>query len=156
MGVCNWCEVGQSGQKGAGVGGDHDGKDHATSLHNAAQRYGLRRFVARNRGLEIAYRVIIAIIGFAIVLTGLALIPLPGPGWLIVFGGLAVLSTEFVWADRLLRFARSKVQGWTEWVLRQSLMVRALIGLVGLAFVAGAIAIYAEVVGLPAWLPLID
>jgi len=58
--------------------------------------------------------------------------------------------------DRLLRFARSKVQGWTEWVLRQSLMVRALIGLVGLAFVAGAIAIYAEVVGLPAWLPLID
>ena len=116
MGVRNWCEVGQSGQKGAGVGGEHDGKDHATSLHNAAQRYGLRRFVARNRGLEIAYRVIIAI----------------------------------------MRFARSKVQGWTEWVLRQSLMVRALIGLVGLAFVAGAIAIYAEVVGLPAWLPLID
>jgi uncharacterized protein (TIGR02611 family) len=155
MGVCKWCEVGQSGQKGTGVSGDRDGKDHATSLDRAAQRYGLRRFVARNRGLELAYRVVVAVIGFAIIITGLALIPLPGPGWLIVFGGLAVLSTEFAWADRLLRFARSKVQGWTEWVLRQSLAVRALIGLVGLAFVAGAIAIYAEVVGLPEWLPVI-
>jgi uncharacterized protein (TIGR02611 family) len=137
------------------VGGEQDGKNQATSFRSTAQRFGLRRFVARNRGLEIAYRVVVAIIGFAIIVTGLALIPLPGPGWLIVFGGLAVLSTEFVWAERLLHFARSKVRGWTEWVLRQSLALRALIGLVGLAFVAGAIAIYAELVGLPAWLPLI-
>jgi uncharacterized protein (TIGR02611 family) len=137
------------------VGGQRDGKDHARSLDNTAQRYGLRRFVARNRGLEVAYRVVVAITGFAIIVTGLALIPLPGPGWLIVFGGLAVLSTEFAWAERLLRFARTQVHGWTEWVLRQSLAVRALIGLVGLAFVAGVLAIYAAVVGLPAWLPLI-
>jgi uncharacterized protein (TIGR02611 family) len=137
------------------VDGESHGKDRATSLDHAAHRYGLRRLVARNRGLEIAYRVVVAIIGFAIIITGLALIPLPGPGWLIVFGGLAVLSTEFAWAERLLHFARSKVAGWTEWVLRQSLAVRALIGLLSLAFVAGVIAIYAEVVGLPEWLPLI-
>jgi uncharacterized protein (TIGR02611 family) len=155
MGVRNWCEVGQSGRKGGPVGGDHDGKDHARSLDDTAQRFGLRRFVARNRGLEVAYRVIVAIIGFTIIITGLVLIPLPGPGWLIVFGGLAVLSTEFAWADRLLRFARSKVHAWTQWVLRQSLPVRGLIGLAGLVFVAGVVAIYAEVVGLPAWLPLI-
>jgi uncharacterized protein (TIGR02611 family) len=155
MGVCNWCEIGQSGGKEASVGGEHDGKNHATSRPSTAPRFGFRRLVARNKGLEVAYRVIVAIIGFAIIITGLALIPLPGPGWLIVFGGLAVLSTEFAWAERLLHFARSKVQGWTEWVLRQSLALRGLIGLVGLAFVAGAVAIYAEVVGLPAWLPLI-
>lgn len=142
--------------KGAGVGGDEpDGEDHSTALDEAATRFGLRRFVARNRGLEVAYRIAVAIIGFAIIVTGLALIPLPGPGWLIVFAGLAVLSTEFVWAERLLHYARTKVQGWTDWVIRQPLAVRALIGLVGLVFVVGAVAAYDRLVGFPSWVPVL-
>ncbi len=32
---------------------------------------------------------------------GVRLVPLPGPGWLIVFLGLAILGTEFAWARRL-------------------------------------------------------
>jgi len=131
------------------------GDDPQPALGGVRSRFPLRRFVARNRGLEIAYRAVIAVIGFAIIITGVVLIPLPGPGWLIVFGGLAVLSTEFVWAERLLNYGREKVQAWTEWVLRQPLAIRALIGLVGLVFVLAAIAIYAEVFGLPSWLPLI-
>ena len=137
------------------MGDEGDGKDQVTALADTAQRYGLRRFVARNRGLEVAYRVVVAIIGFAIIGTGLALIPLPGPGWLIVFAGLAVLSTEFAWAERLLHYARSKVAGWTDWVIKQSLPVRATIGLVGLAFVAGAVLLYDAVVGFPSWTPLL-
>jgi len=128
--------------------------DHEpTKLKDTASRFGLRRFVARNRGLEVAYRVVVAVLGFAIIATGLALIPLPGPGWLIVFAGLALLATEFAWAERLLRFARGKVYGWTEWATHQSLVVRGLIGLVGLAFVGGAVSVYVKVVGLPSWLP---
>ena len=141
--------------KEARAGHEREGKDQATSLVQTAQRYGLRRFVARNRGLEVAYRVVVAVIGFAIIVTGLALIPLPGPGWLIVFAGLAVLSTEFAWAERLLRFARNKVAGWSDWVIRQPLGVRATIGLVGLAFVAGAVLLYDAVVGFPSWTPLL-
>jgi uncharacterized protein (TIGR02611 family) len=137
------------------VGDEREGKDQATALDETAQRYGLRRFVARNRGLEVAYRVVVAVIGFAIIVTGLALIPLPGPGWLIVFAGLAVLSTEFAWAERLLQFARNKVAGWTGWVIRQPLGVRATIGLVGLAFVAGAVFLYDAVVGFPSWTPVL-
>jgi uncharacterized protein (TIGR02611 family) len=137
------------------MGDENDGKDQATALDEAAQRDGLRRLVARNRGLEIAYRVVVAVIGFAIIVTGLALIPLPGPGWLIVFAGLAVLSTEFAWAERLLNYARAKVAGWTGWVIRQPLGVRAMIGLVGLAFVAGAVFLYDAVVGFPAWTPVL-
>jgi uncharacterized protein (TIGR02611 family) len=137
------------------VSDEGDGKDLATVLDETAQRYGLRHFVARNRGLEVAYRVAVAILGFAIIVTGLALIPLPGPGWLIVFAGLAVLSTEFAWAERLLHYARSKVAGWTDWVIKQSLPVRATIGLVGLAFVAGAVLLYDAVVGFPSWTPLL-
>ena len=56
------------------------------------------------------------------------LIPAPGPGWLVVFLGLAILASEFAWAERLLRFARRQVGRWTEWAARQNLLVRLLLG----------------------------
>jgi uncharacterized protein (TIGR02611 family) len=89
------------------------------------------------------------------VVLGIVLIPLPGPGWLIVFAGLAVLATEFVWAERLLAFARRRVHGWTDWAKAQSLLVRGLIGLAGLAFVAAALWLYARLQGVPGWLPFL-
>ena len=54
-------------------------------------------------------RVAVTIAGFTVVIVGLILVPLPGPGWAIVFGGLAILATEYVWARRLLNFAKQKV-----------------------------------------------
>lgn len=48
--------------------------------------------------------------GWAIVVVGIILIPLPGPGWLVVGFGLLVLSREVRWARgalvRLERFMR--------------------------------------------------
>ena len=69
-------------------------------------RHPFRQFFARHRTLDLTYRVAVAVIGAAVVVGGIILIPLPGPGWLIVFGGLAILATEFEWAGRLLDFAR--------------------------------------------------
>jgi uncharacterized protein (TIGR02611 family) len=40
--------------------------------------------------------------GFALLALGVALLVLPGPGWLTIFAGLALLSVEFVWARSLL------------------------------------------------------
>ena len=34
-------------------------------------------------------------------LVGLVLVPLPGPGWVVVALGVALLGTEFAWAARL-------------------------------------------------------
>jgi uncharacterized protein (TIGR02611 family) len=130
-------------------------EENPSVLDDVATRLGFRSFLARHRSLEVAYRAVIAVLGFAIIITGIALIPLPGPGWLIVFAGLALLATEFAWAERLLHYARDKVRGWTTWVTRQSLAVRALIGLLGLAFVWGVLALYAAVYGIPDWVPLI-
>jgi uncharacterized protein (TIGR02611 family) len=121
-------------------------------LDEVEERAGLRAFFARHAWLDIGYRVVVGVVGAAVVVLGFALIPLPGPGWLIVFAGLAILATEFAWAERLLRFARRKVQGWTTWVTHQSLMVRALIGLAGLLVVAGAFWAYLELYGAPSWL----
>ena len=118
-------------------------------------RHPFRQFFARHRTLDLTYRVVVAVIGTAVVVGGIILIPLPGPGWLIVFGGLAILSTEFEWAGRLLDFARRQVRGWTHWVGRQSLVVRGLIGLVGLLFVWGVLWAYVALQGVPTWLPFV-
>lgn len=84
---------------------------------------------------DLAVKIFIATLGGLIVATGIVLIPLPGPGWLIVILGLTVWAIEFVWARHLLRFTKDKVRAWTRWVGRQHLIVRILIGLAGLAFV---------------------
>lgn len=55
-------------------------------------------------------RIAVALIGGGMVIGGILLIPLPGPGWAIVFAGLAVLATEFVWAERLLGFAKKHAE----------------------------------------------
>ena len=76
--------------------------------------------IRRHPVLGVLYRVVIAVLGVAVIAVGIVLIPAPGPGWLVVIGGLAILATEFSWARRLLHFTRRNVQAWTRWVLRQS------------------------------------
>lgn len=85
---------------------------------------------------RIALKIFIAIAGALVVTIGIALIPLPGPGWLLVIAGLGIWAVEYHWAQRLLGFTRRHVQGWTQWVTRQSLLVRIVLGSVGLVFVA--------------------
>jgi len=71
--------------------------------------------------------VAIGIVGGLIVLVGLILVPYPGPGWLIVFAGLALLATEFEAADRLLAFARTRYDAWVAWLKRQNLFVTIVV-----------------------------
>jgi len=71
-------------------------------------------------------KVIIGIVGGAVLLVGIVAIPYPGPGWLIVFSGLAILSTEFAWAKRILHYSRGKYDAWQSWLARQKGWVRAL------------------------------
>ena len=63
------------------------------------------RFLARN-----GKRIGIAVVGGFLVVAGIALLVLPGPGWLVIFLGLGILATEFVWAERLLNKAKEKAQ----------------------------------------------
>lgn len=112
-------------------------------------RARFREFWRRHRALDLTYRIGVLVLGLAVIAVGVALVPLPGPGWLIVFAGLAVLASEFAWADRLLRFARSKVSAWTHWAMRQSLFVRGLIALVSVLVVAGAVTAYIRLQGIP-------
>jgi uncharacterized protein (TIGR02611 family) len=62
----------------------------------------------------------IGIAGGAVTLVGLLLVPYPGPGWLIVFAGLALLSREFEFAQKALDYAKGKYDAWTGWLKRRS------------------------------------
>lgn len=64
-------------------------------------------------------KTVIGIIGGFVLAVGLVAIPYPGPGWLIVFAGLGILSTEFEWAQRLLAFATNKYDAWQDWLKKQ-------------------------------------
>jgi uncharacterized protein (TIGR02611 family) len=88
---------------------------------------------------RIALKVFIALAGLLVVALGAVLIPLPGPGWLIVLGGLGIWAIEFSWARRLLHFTRRNLQMWTRWVTRQSWAVRILLGLLGMVFVGAVV-----------------
>jgi uncharacterized protein (TIGR02611 family) len=95
---------------------------------------------------RITKKVTIAILGGAIVIVGLLLVPLPGPGWLIVLAGLGVWAIEFVWARQLLKFARARLQRWLAWVGQRPLWQRLLLGAAGL-IVLGALAWLALYIG---------
>ena len=66
----------------------------------------------------------IALIGGTVVLIGVVMLVLPGPGVLVIAGGLAILATEFIWARRAMRNAKGAVakvrrkSGLKEWLRR--------------------------------------
>ncbi len=53
-----------------------------------------------------ARRLIVAVVGVTVLLFGLALVVLPGPAFVVIPLGLAILAAEFAWARSLLRRVR--------------------------------------------------
>jgi uncharacterized protein (TIGR02611 family) len=60
----------------------------------------------------------IAVLGGLLTLAGIALLVLPGPGFVLVAAGLAVLATRFTWAKKPLDYAKDKAQDGIEEVGR--------------------------------------
>jgi uncharacterized protein (TIGR02611 family) len=53
-------------------------------------------------------RILILVIGSTVIVFGVLLLVLPGPGILVIVVGLAILATEFAWAEALLVGARKR------------------------------------------------
>ena len=73
--------------------------------------------------------------GSAVLLAGLAMLALPGPGWLAIAAGLAILAKDVAWADRLLRYVRRRIPGVPEdgSVPRSAIVTAAVVGAAGVA-----------------------
>lgn len=53
---------------------------------------------------------VVTIVGFVVLLVGVVLLPLPGPGMLVIGLGFTILATEFVWAWRAKRYVLAKAR----------------------------------------------
>ncbi|WP_432564757.1 TIGR02611 family protein [Kineococcus sp. SYSU DK003] len=127
---------------------------HQHRLHRAraalhARREAIRADAHRNR----VYRAVVGAVGTFVVALGLLLVPLPGPGWLVVFLGLALLGTEFSSAQRLKVFGERQVHRWARWIARRSLATRAALGTGTAAAGAAVVWGYLAWQGLPGWTP---
>jgi len=56
--------------------------------------------------IKIVRRVIVSVVGVTILLIGIALLVLPGPAFIVIPVGLAILATEYAWARRWLKKVR--------------------------------------------------
>jgi uncharacterized protein (TIGR02611 family) len=68
----------------------------------------LKHFLSILHGgnIKIVKRVIVSVVGVTVLLIGVALLVLPGPAFVVIPVGLAILATEYAWARRWLRKAR--------------------------------------------------
>lgn len=94
----------------------------------------------RRPGGALTWRIGVALCGLVVVIVGIVLLAVPGPGWLVIFLGLGIWATEFAWAKSLLTFARRTVGTWTAWLKRQPRWVALLVGALGLIVFAAAAA----------------
>jgi uncharacterized protein (TIGR02611 family) len=56
--------------------------------------------------IKVVRRVIVSVIGATVLLIGVALLVLPGPAFIVIPIGLAILATEYAWARRWLKKVR--------------------------------------------------
>jgi uncharacterized protein (TIGR02611 family) len=75
---------------------------------------------------EFGYRIVVALVGLAVLAIGIIAIPYPGPGWALVFLGLGILATEFRWAQLALHWVKVRYHKVMDWFKRQGPWVKAL------------------------------
>ncbi|MEX2206269.1 MAG: PGPGW domain-containing protein [Myxococcota bacterium] len=62
------------------------------------------------RLMRAAWRSIVLVVGGTVLAIGVAMVVLPGPAFVVIPAGLAILATEFVWARRLLVRVRAYIE----------------------------------------------
>jgi hypothetical protein len=99
-------------------------------------------------------RIVVESLGWLLILIGIAALVLPGPGLLALFAGLALLSTQYEWAERRLKPVRAaafktaedSVKSWPRIIL--STCFALALAAIGIAWGVRPAA--------PSWWPLAD
>jgi uncharacterized protein (TIGR02611 family) len=106
-----------------------------------SERLARRRERHLKRGT--AYRVLFVIAGAVVTLAGVAMLAFPGPAFVVIPIGLAMLAMEFTWAERWLERALQKAES-AQRAAANASPVQKLLGIAATAlgiaaFVAAAI-----------------
>ncbi|WP_329351592.1 TIGR02611 family protein [Streptomyces sp. NBC_01261] len=124
-----------------------DGAADETRSDGARDGQGLGskapEFIKARRALHLSWQVGVFVIGLAVVVAGIIMLPLPGPGWFVIFGGMAIWATEFVWAQLVLRWTKRKVTEAAQRALDPAVRRRNIVlTSVGLVIVIALVAVY--------------
>jgi uncharacterized protein (TIGR02611 family) len=85
------------------------------------------------------YRLMFVAVGVVVLGAGIAMLALPGPAFVVIPIGLAILSLEFAWAEHLLEKTVDRLSDASEKVRHASRLEQALVVLLGAVVVAGAL-----------------
>lgn len=122
-------------------------EDHEPSLSDrivdaaveAEFETGYREESVAEAKAHILIRIPRIILGFLVVIVGIIALPLPGPGWLIIVAGLGILSLDFVWAARLIKFIRRRIPGIPE---DGKIPMRTWVIMIAMMAIAGAASVW--------------
>jgi intracellular septation protein A len=99
-------------------------------------------------------RFAVTIVGVGLLLLGAAMMVLPGPGILVIVGGLALLATEYVWARRMLKTAQAQAEKVQEAAVASPVRTAGTV-LFGVALLGlGVAMVVLRDVDLPFWSPV--
>jgi uncharacterized protein (TIGR02611 family) len=76
--------------------------------------------------LKYARRIVVLIVGMTVLLIGIAMIVLPGPALVVIPVGLAILATEYAWAQRWLHVVQDSAEKGADKLNIQSPLLRKL------------------------------
>ncbi|MEU5194611.1 TIGR02611 family protein [Streptomyces scabiei] len=137
--------TGEAGVAADGTKSDTDVANGEADMAKDEAPLGSRapEFVKARRMLHMSWQVAVFVVGLAVVVAGVIMLPLPGPGWLVIFGGMAIWATEFVWAQLVLRWTKRKVSEATQRALDPKVRRRnILLTTIGLVIVAVLVGVY--------------
>lgn len=108
-----------------------------------------RVWIRRHTLLNSAWRLVVFTVGVIVLLAGIAMLVLPGPGWATIFIGFAILATEFAWARSILASAkRTAIRAKQKALDPRTRRRNQLLAVAGGVVIAAAIITYLTVYGL--------
>jgi Putative transmembrane protein (PGPGW) len=78
---------------------------HAFAIRKRAWQRRLNERLGLDK-MPVIRKLVYSILGFTILVIGIAMIVLPGPAIIVIPIGLAILGSEYAWARRIIRRGR--------------------------------------------------
>jgi uncharacterized protein (TIGR02611 family) len=111
--------------------------DERRSRPKLIEKLEARRATHRERGR--LFRIGFGIVGVLVLVGGVIMLVTPGPAFVLIPIGLAMLSLEFVWAERLLEKSLEQAQIAQEKAAQTTRLQRVLGGIAALLAVAACV-----------------
>lgn len=123
---------------------------HPVLLDAEDDRWAWRRRIRQDPRKAFFYRIGVGILGGLLVIAGPLTGPLPGPGGIpLVLLGLAVWSSEFEWAQRLMLRFKALVRRYLAWPRRTRVLF--WVAFIAVCWLCGYLMM--TVTGIPTWVP---